>query len=332
MMEHSGSEQAGARPRVLVRGAGVAGLVTAVTLAERGADVTLVEIGPRVGSGASWMAGGMLAPWCEAEAAPPEVTRQSVDSLDWWDAHVPGVVRNGSLVLAPPRDVGEIARFARRTSHFETVDGDAIARLEPDLGGRFGKGLFFPDEGHVDPRKALCALRDRLVDLGGNVRFDAPADHSDAGYDRVVDCTGIAARLRLAGLRGVRGEMLLLRCPDVTLDRSVRMLHPRIPVYIVPRADHLFMVGATMVESENAGGMTLRSMVELLTAAYVLHPAFGEAEIVESGVGLRPAYPDNMPAVTQDGRTVYVNGMYRHGFLLSPARARQAADIVFGVA
>ncbi|MBB2202431.1 glycine oxidase ThiO [Gluconacetobacter tumulisoli] len=320
----------GTRLRILVRGAGVSGLVTAVTLAERGADVTLAEIGSRVGSGASWMAGGMLAPWCEAESAPPEVTRQSVDSLDWWASHVPGVARNGSLVLAPPRDVGEIARFGRRTSHFQTLDGPGIAALEPDLGDRFGKGLFFPDEGHVDPRDALRALRDRLVDLGARVLFDAPPDGPDGGYDRVVDCTGIAARARLAGLRGVRGEMLLLRCSDVTLHRPVRMLHPRIPVYIVPRADHLFMVGATMVESENAGGMTVRSMVELLTAAYVLHPAFGEAEIVESGAGLRPAYPDNMPAVTVEGRTVYVNGMYRHGFLLSPARARQAADIVFG--
>ncbi|ACI49811.1 glycine oxidase ThiO [Gluconacetobacter diazotrophicus PA1 5] len=330
--------ESGARLRVLVRGAGVAGLTSAVTLAERGADVTLLEVSAELGAGAaSWMAGGMLAPWCEAESAPPEVTRDSLESVDWWASHVPGVVRNGTLVLAPPRDEGDIARFGRRTSHFDLVDAARIAELEPDLDGRFNKGLFFPAEGHVDPRLALAALRDRLVALGGTVRMnapagDVPADLAAGGFDRVVDCTGVAARPHLKGLRAMRGEMLLLRCPDVTLHRPVRMLHPRIPVYIVPRADHLFMVGATMVESENAGGMTLRSMVELLTAAYVLHPAFGEAEIVETGVGLRPAYPDNVPAVTVQGRTVYVNGMYRHGFLLSPSRARQAADIVFGTA
>ncbi|MFS3134544.1 FAD-dependent oxidoreductase [Gluconacetobacter sacchari] len=325
-----------ARPRVLVRGAGVAGLTSAVTLAERGADVVLQEIGNREGAGASWMAGGMLAPWCEAESAPPEVTRDSLESVDWWAGHVPDVARNGTLVLAPPRDGAEIARFARRTSHFQTVDGAGIGALEPDLEGRFDKGLFFPEEGHLDPRKALGALRDRLVALGGTMSVHAPADGVQgdpwhgARPDWVVDCTGIAAENQLTGLRGVRGEMVLLRCHEVTLSRPVRMLHPRIPVYIVPREDHLFMVGATMVESESLASMTLRSMVELLTAAYVLHPAFGEAEIVETGVGVRPAYPDNVPAVTVHGRTVYVNGMYRHGFLLSPSRARRVGEIVFG--
>ncbi len=107
---------AGSGPTILIQGAGVAGLVTAVTLAERGAQVTLHEAGPRIGSGASWFAGGMLAPWCEAESAPEEVTRDSLDALAWWSEHVPHVMHNGSLVVAPPRDQAELARFGRRTS------------------------------------------------------------------------------------------------------------------------------------------------------------------------------------------------------------------------
>lgn len=319
-------------PRILVKGAGVAGMTAAVTLAERGGRVTLYDPGGRVGAGASWMAGGMLAPWCEAESAPEEVTAQSVASVDWWAAHVPDVVRAGSLVLAPPRDVGEVARFGRRTSHFQTVDGEQIAELEPDLAGRFHKGLFFAEEGHVDPRKALVALLASLKSMGGQAIFNEVDEPDAAGFDWVVDCTGLNVRKALPALRGVRGEMLLLRCPDVALHRPVRMLHPRIPIYIVPRAEHVFMVGATMIESENAGGMTVRSITELLNAAWVLHPAFAEAEILEMGTGVRPSFPDNMPRVIQDGQTVYVNGMYRHGFLLSPTRAREAADIVFGTA
>nr|WP_298796762.1 FAD-dependent oxidoreductase [uncultured Acetobacter sp.] len=317
-------------PRILVKGAGVAGMTVSVTLAERSGLVTLYDCGGRIGAGASWMAGGMLAPWCEAESAPAEVTAQSVDSVDWWSAHVPDVVRAGSLVLAPPRDVGEIARFGRRTSHFQTLGMEEIGRLEPDLAGRFHKALFFADEGHVDPRKALLALRKSLDAMGGTVVLDSAQEPDEAGFDWVVDCTGLNARITLNTLRGVRGEMLLLRCPDVELHRPVRMLHPRIPIYIVPRADHVFMVGATMIESENAGGMTVRSMTELLNAVWVLHPGFAEAEILEMGTGLRPSYPDNMPTVVQDGQRIYVNGMYRHGFLLSPARAREAADMIFG--
>jgi glycine oxidase len=320
------------KPRILVKGAGVAGMTACVALAERGGDVTLYDQAGRVGAGASWFAGGMLAPWCEAESAPEEVTAQSVGAVDWWARHVPQVTRQGSLVLAPARDVGEIARFSRRTSHFTQVNGVEIAELEPDLDGRFQKGLFFEQEGHVDPRVALHALFERLLALGGHALLSGALAPDEAAFDWVVDCTGLVARDRLDGLRGVRGEMLLLRCRDVSLHRPVRMLHPRIPVYIVPRADHIFMVGATMVESEDTGGMTVRSMLELLNAAYTLHPGFAEAEILETGIGVRPSYPDNIPRVTQDGKYLFINGMYRHGFLLSPARAEEAADRIFGQA
>ncbi|NHN88116.1 glycine oxidase ThiO [Acetobacter conturbans] len=317
-------------PAILVRGAGVAGLVSAVMLANRGARVTLAETGPKVGSGASWMAGGMLAPWCEAEAAPPEVTEHSLKSLDWWRANAPDVQSNGSLVLAPPRDTPEIARFGRRTSHFREIGAEEIAELEPDLADRFQRALFFPEEGHLDPRKTLPALADRLVnELGGRLLLNCPDIPSDETFDWVVDASGLRARTELPALRGVRGEMLLLRCPDVALHRPVRMLHPRIPIYIVPRADHLFMVGATMIESENGGPITLRSMSELLNAVWTLHPGFAEAEIVDIGTGLRPSYPDNMPLVTQEGRTIFVNGMYRHGYLLSPWLGEQVTEIVF---
>ncbi|MBO1360915.1 glycine oxidase ThiO [Acetobacter sacchari] len=317
-------------PQILIRGAGVAGLVTAVTLARRGAWVTLVESGAKIGSGASWLAGGMLAPWCEAESAPPKVTDRSLGSLSWWSENVPDVASNGSLVLAPARDTGEISRFARRTSHFREVTAPEIAALEPDLADRFARGLFFPDEGHLDPRQALPALAEQLIMLGGRVLTDHEAAAFTDAFDWEVDCTGLAARREIPDLRGVRGEMILLRCPDVTLSRPVRLLHPRIPIYIVPRANNIFMVGATMIESENGGPMTLRSMSELLNAAWVLHPAFAEAEILEMGAGLRPSYVDNMPAVTRNGRKIQVNGMYRHGYLLSPWLAGEVANMVFG--
>jgi glycine oxidase len=88
------------------------------------------------------------------------------------------------------------------------------------------------------------------------------------------------------------------------------------------------MVGATMIESGERSRVTARSMVELLNAAYALHPAFAEAEIVEIGADARPAFPDNLPRVRQEGRTLFLNGLYRHGFLLSPALARIAAELL----
>ena len=315
--------------QVSVIGAGVAGLACALELAERGAAVEVLERGAQLGALAcSWFAGGMLAPWCERENSDPLIAQLGAESLPWWRARFPGTVVNGTLVVAHGRDGGELTQFGRRTAHFERVSGEAIAALEPDLGGRFAQGLYFPEEGHLDPRAALAALATRLQQLGVRIRFGVDAAAARLGPRAVIDCSGLAARTRLKDLRGVKGEMLLLRLPEVTFARPVRVLHPRLPVYVVPRADGLFMVGATMIESDEGTRISARSMLELLSAAYGLHPAFGEAQIIEIGSGVRAAFPDNLPQLRREGGVLYVNGLYRHGFLLAPALARRAAEVL----
>lgn len=310
--------------QVFIRGAGVAGLTLAHELTARGASVTVADVRSEITGNASWLAGGMLAPWCERESAEEEVLTLGSMAADWWDDALPGhVQRHGTLAVAPARDAAELSRFASRTGGFEWLDADGIAALEPDLAGRFQKALFFPGEAHLDPRQALVALKGKLEAMGVRFRFGVAATPF---ADIEADCTGMAARD--GALRGVRGEMLILHAPDVSLSRPVRLLHPRIPVYIVPRTDHHFMVGATMIECEDSGPVSVRSMMELLNAAYSLHPAFAEAKVVETGVGIRPAYPDNLPRVTREGRRLGINGLYRHGFLLSPAMAKQAAAMI----
>ncbi|MGH8295337.1 MAG: glycine oxidase ThiO [Steroidobacteraceae bacterium] len=322
--------------RAIVLGAGVAGLACAVELAERGAAVEVLERGERVGAGCSWYAGGMLAPWCERESAEPQVASLGAESLTWWPARFAGTVLAGSLVVAHGRDAGELRQFARRTERYQWLDTHGIAALEPDLAGRFSRALYFPQEGHLDPRAALAALAARLAALGVPIRFGAgfAATEEAALAARkdcaIVDCRGLDARDQLPDLRGVKGEMLLVRLPDISLSRPVRVLHPRVPVYIVPRGDGHYMIGGTVIESDQPTRITARSMLELLGAAYALHPAFGEAEIIEIGTGVRPAFADNLPRVRRIGNRLYVNGLYRHGFLLAPALARQAAEELLG--
>ncbi len=320
--------------RVRVVGGGVAGLTSAHAFARRGAHVTLVERKSATGQGCSWYAGGMLAPWCERESAEPIIAELGLESLDYWREAVPDVPAEGSLVLAQPRDLPDLKRFSRRTEGFEWLDGARIAALEPDLEGRFDTGLFFPTEAHLEPRKALAALTERLVnEYNVTIRyetdeFDQVNSQADEA-DLILDCRGLGARDQLADLRGVKGEMLVLYSTEISLKRPVRMLHPRIPVYIVPRGDGHFMIGATSIENDERGRVTGRSMLELLGAAYALHPAFGEAEIVEIGADVRPAFPDNIPRLRRRGNTIYLNGLYRHGFLAAPALARRAADLAF---
>jgi glycine oxidase len=268
----------------------------------------------------------MLAPYCERETAEEIVLTSGLAAADWWDEAVPDLVqRRGTLVLANPRDLADLKRFASRTRGHRWLGEEEIGDLEPDLAGRFGTGLFFCEEAHLDPRKALRGLYDAARQLGGSFRFGEEA--GDAGdYARVIDCRGPQAIGDIEGLRGVRGEMLYLETPEVGLSRPVRLLHPRHPLYIVPRGNGLFMLGATMIEAEDDGPITARSMMELLNTAYALHPAFAEARIVETGTGIRPAFADNVPRIVETVEGLAVAGMHRHGFLLAPALAREAAE------
>ncbi len=311
---------------ILVKGAGVAGLATALELGRRGLAVEVVERRADIGLGASHWAGGMLAPYCERESAEEIVLTSGLLAADWWDEAVPGLVqRRGTLVLANPRDLADLKRFATRTRGHRWLGEEEIGELEPDLAGRFGTGLFFSEEAHLDPRQALRGLYQAARQLGVSFRFGQEA--GDAGdYASVVDCRGPQAIGEIEGLRGVRGEMLYLETAEVTLSRPVRLLHPRHPLYIVPRGNGRFMLGATMIETDNDGPITARSMMELLNTAYALHPAFAEARIVETGTGIRPAFPDNSPRIVETAEGLAVTGMHRHGFLLAPALAREAAE------
>lgn len=315
--------------QVTIIGAGVAGLCCAVELAERGVTVEVLERSEQLGANScSWYAGGMLAPWCERETAESLVAELGEESIEWWAGHFPGLVRSGSLVIAHGRDRAELTRFAQRTQRYQQLNRAEIGSLEPDLAGRFEQALLFPDEAHLDPRAALASLVLRLERLGGRIRYGVDDAHVSLGHRQVIDCTGLAARKILPDLRGVKGEMLVLRSPDVCFSRPVRLLHPRIPLYIVPRGEGVFMVGATMIESDDTRRITARSVLELLSAAYALHPAFAEAEIIEMGTQARPAFPDNLPRIRRIDGTVYINGLYRHGFLLAPALARRAARVL----
>ena len=321
----------GFRMHIRIIGAGVAGLTAALEFERRGCRVDVFERHGASGRGCSWFAGGMLAPWCEMENAEPIVGRLGEESLAFWSREFAGTVRRGSLVVAPARDQPDLRRFARRTSGFDWIDEQRIGELEPDLAERFTQALYFEDEGHLDPRAALVALQARLgEEFGTQFHFDTAVECAgdERDFDWTIDTRGYAASDVLGDLRGVKGEMLVLETREVSLSRPVRLVHPRFPVYIVPRAGHRFMVGATMIESAEPGRITARSMVELLNAAYAVHPAFGEAEIVETGCDLRPSFTDNLPRIRRAGqRTLRLNGLYRHGFLLAPALASRAVGV-----
>lgn len=319
------------RLTITVVGGGSLGLWQALTLARRGHRVTLREAAPQDSTGAaSRFAGAMLAPYCESEAAEPIIQQLGLRGLELWRQTYPGITARGSLVVATDRDHGELRRFARVTDGHRNVNANEIAALEPALSGRFRHGLLFQQEAHMAPRPALEFLIGELSRSGCQLCFDDPVPDpiwmAAAAGDLVIDCRGMSACSELPGLRGVRGEMAVVHAPDVHLTRAIRLLHPRFPIYAVPWGNDHYMIGATVIERQDTGAVTLRSAIELLASACTIHSAFKDANIVELSAGVRPSFDDNVPKIVAHGRRLFVNGAFRHGFLLAPALSEIVAD------
>jgi glycine oxidase len=193
--------------------------------------------------------------------------------------------------------------------------------VEPALGTCFPEALYIPNEVQVDNRAFLKAVSIALVEAGVECQWETFVEDGalpDAGF--VVDCRGMGAKRDWAKLRGVRGEIVRLHLPDIELNHMLRLLHPRHPVYLVPRPEGRLVVGATSIESEDRSPVSVRGVLELLSSAYSLIPALAEARVLEFSTQVRPALPDNLPALRFDRerKTLHINGLYRHGFLLTP--------------
>jgi glycine oxidase len=336
-----------------ILGAGLMGRLLAVTLAQAGCKVELFEAGgPEAEGAAARVAAAMLAPLAESAVAPASVVRMGHHALQRWPALLAPLAepvffqREGTLVLWHRQDAAEAARLARVLAHtgevvpelpaMQKLDAAGIAALEPSIGQRFAQGLLLPDEGQLDNRGLLAALLATLQTLPGvRLHWHSPRAIADfepgaAGQpERVIDCRGLGARPQWQALRGVRGEVIRVHAPEVGLQRPTRLVHPRYPLYIAPKPGHVFVIGATEIESEDMSPASVRSTLELLSAAYAVHSGFAEARILEIATQCRPTLPDNLPAFRQPcAGVLQINGLYRHGFMIAPAMLDVAMELL----
>jgi glycine oxidase len=331
------------RPDLAIVGGGLLGRCLAWRASKAGARVGLYDAASSRGEGsAAWVAAGMIAP-TEAIDAAPQIESMGRHSLSIWsqwlaELTVPVFYRdNGTLLLWHREDAGEAVRVQRvlasrhAQGHLEHVAGAELDELEPALSTRFPRALYIAGEAQVDNRALLQAVAIALTENQVECHWETfvpDGELPDAGI--VVDCRGMGAKRNWPQLRGVRGEIVRLHAPDIELHCMLRLLHHRYPVYIIPRAEGRLVVGATSIESDDHSAVSVRGALELLTSAYSVLPALAEARILEFNTQVRPALPDNAPAIHFDRqrKALYINGLYRHGFLLTPAIVEESLALL----
>jgi glycine oxidase len=333
-----------------IAGAGLLGRLLAWQLARAGHRVSVFD--PAAGpeptfdgrQAAAFTAAGMLSPLAELDNSSPETAALGWRSLVLWRQiaqrldEAPLFAANGSLLLAHRSDLGAAQRVLARLAQAlpasppaRALSARQLGEIEPALHGAAHAWLL-PGEGQIDPVGAMHALHRGATGVTWHwrspVREVAPerlalADGTSHRFSLVFDVRGVGARPDL-DVRGVRGETVWLHAPGHGLTRPVRLLHPRHRVYLVPRPGDIVFVGASEIETEDRSPVSLRSAVELMSAAHSVMPALAEARIARLDVNLRPALPDNEPRIEVEPGRVRINGLFRHGWLIAPALVEDA--------
>lgn len=341
-----------AAKRIGIAGAGVLGRLLAFTLSRAGHAVEVFDPasgpGPRADTGslaAGWTAAGMLSPVAELERAGAEVFAMGLRSCQLWPQIVQSLNQpvelrmQGSLLLAHRSDAGAAQRVvgllqAKADPPYQPqpLTLQELRELEPSISGP-ALAWLLPCEGQIHPIQALQALAAEATAQGVQWHWGAVVNAVEPGalrvddaqhrFDHVFDVRGAGAKPALP-VRGVRGEVFWLHAPGVPLHRPVRLLHPRHSVYLVPRPGDVIVVGASEIESEDRSPVSLRSTLELLSAAHSAIPALAEARVLHTETNLRPALPDNLPVIRHSAGKTEINGLFRHGWLIAPALVEQA--------
>lgn len=344
-------------PTLLILGGGLMGRLCALALSEPGlwpkpARIRLLEMGsftpdqkmyqPK----AAFAAAAMLSPLAESVLLEQDLVELGYRSMQLWrqlQQQLPdfGLQHQGALLLAHPQQQHLLLHLvsqikAQPQYQPKWLTKTELTELEPSLAGRFQHCCYLPGEGQLDNQAFLKHSLQLLQQRGVSLEAQSTAEFLGEelwcngkfeAADLVIDCRGLGASTELPQLRPVRGEVLRVKAPAVQLSRPVRLFHPRYALYIAPKGEGIFVVGATELESADQSGPSVRSTLELLSALYSVEPAFADAEILSVQASVRPALPDNRPEIQQKPGLIQVNGLYRHGYLLGPALAEQVAQL-----
>jgi glycine oxidase len=236
--------------------------------------------------------------------------------------------------------LGEVGFRASGTLHLAFSDEEARAldavrrwqiaqglRVEERRHDRARLALFFPDEGQVDNRKLLEALKEACARAGVEMQHRAVTSLQDLEARHVVLCAGSwSGQLAPLPVFPVRGEMIALDAPP-----------PGCVVfgaggYLVPRNGRT-LVGATSERAGFESAPTEAGRAWLLGVASRLQPGSERAPLLDHWAGLRPGTPDGLPifGVLESG-AIAATGHFRNGILLAPITARIVRALVRGEA
>ncbi|MGD0191378.1 MAG: glycine oxidase ThiO [Rhizomicrobium sp.] len=342
--------------KVVIIGAGAAGLSIGWRLRQAGAVVTILDRG-EPGRGATWAAAGMLSIVGQDEHSTRAETAFALWSHRLWPGFAAqieqqtgqslGYRRDGKLVVA--RTEQEFAALSRRCALKRDMSPRSAAEacaLEPMLRDDVAGAFWDDTEAQVDNRALGPALLQAFLRIGGRMcdnemvvgiesdksHVTGVRTHSTVHRGDVCVLAAGAWSSRIEGLPPsldgvvipIKGEMIAFSGGEV----PKRIVWGN-GVYLVPRRNRL-LVGATSSDDGFDTEPTESARDWLASSARDLMPDLCNWELVEHWAGLRPGSQDGLPVL---GRTeldglIVASGQYRNGILFAPAIAEAVRTLV----
>lgn len=315
-----------------------------------------------------YQAAGMLAPIAELTSCHDGIFDFGCDSVLLWEdllAKLPNhplkekiIQKNGTIILSHPYDGNDLnyliekltEKFSYKNNHklqdpsFFILEKNKLQQLEPEL----EKDLFYQKIIHC-PNEAVINValfyqysqeilekhpqinwktQEEIIKIQSN---DLYFKDQKKSYDAIFDCRGLGAKKDLNQffhLYPIRGEALVIDCPSVHFNHTLRLIHPRHSLYLIPRGEGIFYLGATSILASDTSAISVESMMTLLSMLYMIDKRFSEARIIKTISHCRPSSNHDLPIIQSDLSVIRLNGLSRHGYLFAPKVAKQASKLL----
>jgi len=320
---------------VLVLGAGVIGLSTAVCLAEAGVSVAVAAADPperttSVAAGAIW--GPHLVGMDDRVERWANVTLASLAELSHPELganELAGIVHTATGIAASRDSDASAPEFAGPAADITACPGDKIPAGYAAAWRLTATMVAMP--GYLD------YLAGRLHRAGGRSAFPAKigrlgdASRLAPSARIIVNCTGCGARDLVPDpdVVAVRGQVVVAANPGITEFFVGTGSDPSDLTYVFPHGD-VVVLGGTEQRGNWSMDADPGTAAAIIAACAAIEPALKDAPVLEHRVGLRPARPRvRLEAEQRDGVTVVHN--YGHGgsgVTLSWGCAEDAAGLV----
>jgi glycine oxidase len=345
--------------KVAIIGAGLIGRLAALKLIGSHHDVTLLEANSFDSPhNAAAISAGLISPISESIYTTPNVIQMGFQSLSLWpeilsslrelDPHhdVVNFSTNGTIAISFPEEQECLlvhqqklqSALPSNKSDIKLLYNDEVAEMEPEL-GMYETALYLKGEGNLCNSQFMAAsarvLR-KYASIVDHWPLKGDGKELQNQYDWVIDCRGAGAVNSAVfkenihrPLIAVRGEAIRVHTEEVNLLRPIRVIQQRFNIYIVPKPNNIFVVGATVLDKRGNHAVTVRSSLDLLSALYALHPGFADAEIIEAVAGQRAMHDDREPSIITDENIIRINGLGRQGWLVAPVLVSKMMNKIF---